>query len=339
MTASEAPETAPSLGVLQEVDDEHVTRTQLVRAALELEVIPAVAAGHRHVEEVARATGCSMAGMRALLDGLCALKLLRSSDGGYALSDTAEAYLVPGSPSYCAPIFLDDLRAWDRFTETVRTGRVPRDYGSDESDRVWAAWAAHQLRNWPNDLPTYQARWEGLGITAASMPRVRILDVGCGSALPTLALAMDHPRATVTGLDRESVIEVARRLAETLGVGSRAQFVAGDVTTLRRLSGPFDVVFFGHVFKFLDSDEVGASLRDARRLLTPGGRVVIVEVLGDPGNYENTDQYLVAAWVFNVAPRGRIYALADYAAMLGEAGFGPARRLEDTSWLQAEARA
>ncbi len=332
-------ESAPTLGILSEVDDDHVPRTQIVRAALELEVIPAVAAGNHDTDAIARATGCSTVGMRVLLDGLCAVRLLRWSDGAYDLTPTSEAYLDPGSPAFCAEIFLDDLRAWDRFTETVRTGQMPTDFASASSDRMWAAWAAHELRNWPNDLPIYRDRWQCLGVTAASMPDARVLDVGCGSSLATLALALDLPRATVTGLDRKPVIEVAGRLADALGVGSRASFVPGDVTSLRDLSGTYDIVFSGHVFKFLDPDQIGEALRQARRLLGPGGRVVISEVLANPGDYEDPDPYLVAAWVYNVAPRGRIYAIADYNAMLCEAGFGPARRLEGTSWFQADAAA
>lgn len=336
MTTSTAPETAPTLGIISQVDDDHVIKTQIVRAALELEVVPAIAAGHHDAGSIARATSCSSAGVRALLDAMCVVGLLRWSEDGYALTPTAEAYLVPSSPAYCAPIFLDDLRAWDGFVDTIRTGLVQRDYASAESDRIWAAYAAHQLANWPNDLPIYRARWKALGITAASMPGPRVLDVGCGSALPTLALAVDIPGATVTGLDRRPVIEVAGRLAETLGVESRASFVAGDVTSLQGLAGSFDIVHFGHMFKFLDPDEIRMALRQAHRLLTPAGRVVICEVFGQTRDYSDADQYLTAVWVFNVAPKGRIYTLAEYAAMLGEAGFRQPRRLEGAPWLQAE---
>ena len=142
MTIEAELEGAPSLGILAEVDDDHVIKTQVLRAALELDVIPAIAAGHHDVDSIARATGCSPAGMRLLLDSLCAVKLLRPSNGGYALTPTAEAYVDPASPACCAEIYLDDLRAWDRFTENVRTGRLERDYGGPGSDRVWAAWAA-----------------------------------------------------------------------------------------------------------------------------------------------------------------------------------------------------
>jgi len=204
----------PSLGILQGVDDVHVIKSQIVRTALELEVIPAVAAGHHDVAAIAAATDCSPAGMHILLDGLCALGLLRWSDGTYALTPTAEAYLVPGKPTYCAPLYLDDLRSWDHFTQHVRSGQVRIDYAAADATGLWVAYAASHLLSWPDDVAFYGARWSALGITAASVPGARVLDVGCGPAIASLVLALDDPTATVTGLDRGPVVEVAARVAE-----------------------------------------------------------------------------------------------------------------------------
>jgi ubiquinone/menaquinone biosynthesis C-methylase UbiE len=338
VTQSAVSGTIPSLGILDEVDNVFVIKAQIVRTALELEVIPAVAAGHRDAESIARATGCSQAGMRVLLDGLCALGLLSWAEGAYALTPTAEAYLVPGKPTYCAPMYLDDLRAWDQFTANIRSGQVRTDYASADASGLWAAYAASHLLTWPEDLAVYRARWSALGITAASMPGARVLDVGCGPAIASLVLALDDPTATVTGVDRGPVIEAAGRIAEAMGVASRASFVAGDVTTLQGLDGLFDVVFFGWVLHFLDPIEIASTMRQVHRLLAPSGRIVILELLPTPGVFDDPDPYLTAAWLFNVARRGRVYTLEGYAAMLAEAGFGPARRLEGAPWLQAERR-
>jgi ubiquinone/menaquinone biosynthesis C-methylase UbiE len=338
MTQAVVPDPIPSLGILEEVDNVFMIEAQIVRTALELEVIPAVAAGHADADSIAAATGCSRAGMRILLDGLCALGLLRWSAGAYALTPTAEAYLVPGKPTYCAGLYLYDLRAWDHFTETIRSGQVRTDYASADATGLWVAYAASHLLTWPDDLAVYRARWSALGVTAASMPGARVLDVGCGPAIASLVLALDHPTASVTGIDRGPVVEVARHVAEAMGVVSRASFVAGDVTALRDLDGPFDLVFFGWVLHFLDPLEIASTLRQAHRLLAPSGRIVILEVLPTPGEFDNPDPYLTAAWLFNVARRGRVYTFDEYAAMLAEAGFGPARRLEGAPWLQAERR-
>jgi ubiquinone/menaquinone biosynthesis C-methylase UbiE len=336
VTQSVVPQTAPSLGLLEEVDDVLALKVQVVRAALELEVVPAVAAGHRDAESVALATGCSVVGMRILLDGLCALGLLNWSDGAYSLSPTAEAYLVPGKPTYCARMFLDDLRAGDHFAENIRTGQVPTDFASADSAGSWVAYAASSLITWPGDVAAYRERWLAVGVTAASVPGARILDVGCGSAIVSLVLALDDPTAMVTGIDWGRVIEVASRLAEAMGVAPQASFVAGDVTALGDLDGPFDIVFLGYVLHFLDPIEIGSTLRQLHRLLAPSGRIVIREVFSTPGVFDDPSPYLDAVWLYNVARRGRVYTFEEYASMLAEAGFGSARRLEGTPWLQAE---
>jgi SAM-dependent methyltransferase len=336
MTQPVVSGTIPSFGILEEVDDVLALKVQVVRAALELEVIPAVAAGHRDADSVALATGCSLAGMRILLDGLCALGLLGWSDAAYSLTPTAEAYLVPGKPTYSAGRFLDDLRAGDHFTENIRTGQVQTDFASADAAGLWVAYGASNLITWPGEVDAYRERWSAIGVTAESMPGARVLDVGCGSAIVSLVLTLGDPTARVTGIDRGPVVEVAGRLAEAMGVGSQASFVAGDVTTLGDLDGPFDIVFFGYVFHFLDSIEIGSTLRQVHRLLAPSGRIVIREVLPTPGVFDDPSPYLDAVWLYNVARRGRVYTLEEYGAMLAEAGFGPARRLEGTPWFQAE---
>ena len=337
MTQSVVSGTIPSLGILEEVDDVLATKVQIVRAALELEVIPAVAAGHRDAESIARATGCSPAGMRILLDGLCALGLLRWSDGAYSLtpdgggvSRSREAHLLRPR---CSSTTSEPGITSPRTSGAARSGPTMR-----RPTPPGCGWPTPPLSllTWPDDLAIYRARWSALGVTAASMPGARVLDVGCGPAIASLVLALDDPTASVTGIDRGPVVEVAGRVAEAMGVASRASFVAGDVTTLQGLDGPFDVVFFGWVLHFLDPIEIGSTLRQVHRLLAPSGRIVILEVLPTPGVFDDPDPYLTAVWLFNVARRGRVYTFEEYAAMLAEAGFGPARRLDGTPWLQAE---
>lgn len=336
MAQSVVSGTVPSLAILEEVDNVLALKVQVVRAALELEVIPAVAAGHRDAASVARATGCSPTGMRILLDGLCALGLLGWSEGAYWLTPTAEAYLVPGKPAYCARMFLDDLRAGDHFIDNIRTGQVLTDFASADATALWVAYAASNLLTWPGDVDAYRERWSAIGVTAVTVPAARVLDVGCGSAIVSLVLALDDPTATVTGIDRAPVVEVAAGLAEAMGVASRTSFVTGDVAALRDLDGPFDIVFLGYVLHFLDPIEIGSTLRQVRRLLDPSGRIVIREIVPTPGVFDDPGPYLDAVWLFNVARRGRVYTLEEYGAMLTEAGFGPVRRLEDTPWLHAE---
>lgn len=336
MTTDQVLENVPPPGILWEVDVELASKVQIVRAALELEVIPAVAAGHRDVDGIARATGCSIEGMRVLLDGLCVVGLLAWSDGSYELTPTSRMYLVPESPGYYGELVLADLKAADRFTENVRTGRIEPDYTSADAGDLWAAYARAELARWADSVAPYRSRWSGLGVSATSMPGLRVLDVGCGPAIASLVLALDDPSAAVTCVDRQPVLDVAARTAEIMDVTSQARFVAGDIGTLRDLKGPYDVVFFGNVFHFLDPTEIDVALRETRRLLAPDGRIVLNEPLRSLGDFEDPYPYLAAAWLFNVSPRGGIYTFEEHARMLVDAGFAPPRRLEGAPWLQAE---
>src|SRR4051794_39778364 len=69
----------------------------------------------------------------------------------------------------------------------------------------------------------------------------RILDVGTGSGVIALSLAMKFPEARVTATDvSEDSLSLARENAERLGLTRRIEFVRSDL--LRNVSGPFDLI-------------------------------------------------------------------------------------------------
>src|SRR5580765_8109989 len=71
---------------------------------------------------VAKATGISLRGAQALLDGLTGLGLLTLSKGKYKNSLEASAFLVKGKPSYLGAmteVFLEDFGTWQKLPESV----------------------------------------------------------------------------------------------------------------------------------------------------------------------------------------------------------------------------
>jgi release factor glutamine methyltransferase len=60
-------------------------------------------------------------------------------------------------------------------------------------------------------------------------PGPRVLDLGTGSGAIALAIATEWPHAQVTGTDASAAaLDVARENAQTLGLGERVRFEAGD---------------------------------------------------------------------------------------------------------------
>jgi release factor glutamine methyltransferase len=138
----------------------------------------------------------------------------------------------------------------------------------------------------------------GKGLDNLRMASLRILDIGTGSGALLLALLSELPNARGTGTDISTpALGVARVNAERLGLASRCTFVTCDIA--EGLPGPFDVIVSNPPYIAHDDiaslapevrcfdpalaldgggdglDAYRAIALDARRLLAPGGRLIV----------------------------------------------------------------
>ena len=108
-------------------------------------------------------------------------------------------------------------------------------------------------------------------------PIGRILEIGGGSAAMAAAVLERHPQVSLTVVDVDPVM--VGGAAERLAVfGDRADARQADATAL-----PFDDASFDVVLSFVMLHHVGEwekALREAARVLTPGGMLVGYDLLG-----------------------------------------------------------
>ncbi|BCY07696.1 class I SAM-dependent methyltransferase [Actinoplanes sp. L3-i22] len=119
----------------------------------------------------------------------------------------------------------------------------------------------------------------------------RVLDLGTGTG--SLARLFATRGADVTGLDpAEPLLEQARRLTREAGLSITYVTGAAEETGLPDAS--FDVVTAGQCWHWFRGDEAAA---EARRLLRPGGRIVIAHFdwLPLPGNLVEVTERLIRA--------------------------------------------
>ena len=106
-------------------------------------------------------------------------------------------------------------------------------------------------------------------------PGQRILDVGCGVGVDTLALArLVAPAGQVVGLDySQTMVDEARRRSQ--GTPLPVNFEQGDVQRLAYPDATFDRCYADRAFQHLPDPLL--ALTELRRVLKPGSALVIVD--------------------------------------------------------------
>ena len=168
----------------------------------------------------------------------------------------------------------------------------------------------------------------------------RVLDLACGTCDLSLELLRQRPDARVTGVDlSRTMLTLARpKLAARLGDGGRAAgfpLVNAPAEALPFGDGVFDGAMIG--FGIRNVPDFRAGLAELRRVLRPGGRLVVLEFSTPPSRllWRAYNFYF-----FNVLPRiggfltGRErayrYLTRSVAGFPGAAAFG--RAMEETGF-------
>jgi Dimerisation domain len=188
----------PSLGVIEEISTLGLKVT-VIKTAMEFDVFTTIASGYQQLEEIAHATQCSVRGMRVLLDALCPLGLLSKSAGSYAVTPTAEAYLVRTAPTYCADIYLTSFQSRERFADCVRTGTPAIDLTAPEAEHLWVWYTAPYLLLWPELAEIVRSRWKSAGVTVQAISGAQVLDVAWGAGGQKFRAGSGRPDSSCAG--------------------------------------------------------------------------------------------------------------------------------------------
>lgn len=146
-------------------------------------------------------------------------------------------------------------------------------------------WALSYDRSWLNELVFYPSvracqeeiiRWQAAG---ARRP-YRMLDVGCGTGTLLSLVARDPNCELLFGLDYAS--EMVRRAAEKFGRSqhsAKLQALNGDAERLPLSDAGVDVITCCNSFHHYPHQ--AAAIREFRRVLRPGGLLVLIDGFRD----------------------------------------------------------
>lgn len=163
-----------------------------------------------------------------------------------------------------------------------------------------------------------------------------VLDIATGTGDLAILMARRLDGAAVTGLDlSEGMIEIGRRKVAECGLEDRISFLAGDCLHLPFADASFDCITCAYGVR--NFENLAAGYREMRRVLRPGGRIVVLE-LSTPSSpivkpfYKLYTRWLIPTVGRMVSKDVRAYSYlpesiaavpqrADMCRIMSEAGF------------------
>ena len=277
-----------------------------LRSAIDTGLVHALLAGARTPEDHAQSLCLDPRATARVLDVLVAWRLATREQHAVAASDELRAWAnaVPGGAELM-------LAVWSHTDQFLRTGRPY--LRMDAGDRGSYAQFVGALGRMTADAARQ------LADRIAAPPDARILDIGCGSGVWSLALAERLPGARVTGLDQLAVLDAFRARARELGLGERIATLAGDVHELA-IPREYDVVMIANVLRLETPDRARAIVERGAAAVRPGGALVIVDALaaGTPERERARASY--ALHLAMRTERGQVYSPETVMAWMAAAG-------------------
>jgi 3-hydroxy-5-methyl-1-naphthoate 3-O-methyltransferase len=293
-------------------------------AAAELDLFGALAGHPLTATEAARKRHCNRRGVAITLDALAAQGLIKKQGDRYSLlPGTASFLTLDGSKSILsmARHQANCLRHWAQLAAVVKSGRpAERKPGlhGEKGDREAFIWGMHNI----------SAPVAGQVIRAIEPLQFNhLLDIGGGPGTWTIAFLRACPSARATLFDLPAVIPLSRRGVAQARLSHRVRFVAGDFMK-DTLPPETDLAWVSAIVHQNSRSQNQCLFGNVFQALTPGGRMVIRDVLMAEDHVQPLPGALFAVNMLVATPGGGTYTFSELREDMESVGFTEARVLQ-----------
>jgi ubiquinone/menaquinone biosynthesis C-methylase UbiE len=301
----------------------------ILATAVQAKVFDLLDAGPKTVDELAKSSGNSARGLRAILNALVGFGFLtKNPDGSYALTPESAAFLVSSKPGYLGKFAefsgLRMIHNWLPLPDVVRTGKPATAVNQQDEGAAFFQELVEPI--FAMSYPATQVAGQALGLANAKSP-VKVLDIGTGSGVWGIGLAQQSPQVSVTAQDLPGVLEVTRGMAARFNLADRFKFLPGDFHTVDFGTG-YNLVTIGHILHMESVDQNRQLLKKTAAALAPKGTVVISEFLV---NQDRTGPPMGLIFAVNMlahTENGDTFSFEEISGWLKEAGLVNPRKIE-----------
>lgn len=295
-------------------------RSKSMFAAVQLGIFDRLRGEPAGCAALARELDANQNALERLLDACVGLGLLHKDGAAYRNLPVADAYLCRSSPQSLAGYILYSnqalFRLWANLEDAVREG-TPR---WEQTFEVPGPIFEHFFRT-DEAMRDFLMGMHGLGrlsspavVAAFDLGRFRkMVDLGGATGHLARAACQRYPDLRAAVFDLPRVIDFARQR-----FGGRVEFIAGDFFTDPLPEA--DLFAVGRILHDWGEEKIRRLLRKVHDRLPEGGALLIAEKLlaGDKTGPVSAQMQSLSMLV---CTEGKERTLAEYAALLEEAGF------------------
>ena len=295
----------------------------VVYAAAKLGIADHLAAEPRSAVELAGTTRTHAPSLHRLMRTLAGLGILTERDAQrFALTPLGEALKTgaPGSAratlmAFCAPSL---WHSWEEIIYSLETGKTgfEKAWGMP----VFEYFAQHfeEASYFSEAMVGFHGAEPPAVARAYDFSRVKtIVDIGGATGNMLAAILSHHAAPRGILFDRPHVVRDAPALLKARGVEERVTIEPGDF--FERVPAGGDIYLLSHIIHDWNEDQCLTILGHCRNVIKPDGLLLIVETVLPTG--DTPHQGKVQDMVMMVIPGGQERTEAEYASLLGMAGF------------------
>ena len=324
MSAAKPPALPPGILLYQMAIGHYVSRA--LDLAARLGVADLLASGPLPASELAAKTDTDAGALRRVLRLLASVGVFsEGEDGALALTPLGELLRsdVPGSARASVMLFagVGIQDSWKELEYCVRTGLPAFRKQSPDAD-AFSGMSPEETKNFDAAMATFAPGTSAAMAAAYDFSQFgTVMDVGGGNGAILIGLLGATPKLRGIVFDRAGSAERAREKLAEAGLSARCQVAAGDF--FQAVPEGADAYLLKHVIHDWNDEQATRILRNCRRSMKPGAKLLIAEGVYPPRIDQSLECRGATANDVNmlVVAGGRQRSEQEFRALYAAAGF------------------
>ena len=248
-------------------------QTAALNAALRLGIVAALEQGQKTVAQLAEICGTKPQGTEALLQVLVKTGMVEQFEDHFALSQASRL-----TPQALWAILFNQWTALESALQHQPQDPDEPEFERDQRQRKRYEQfrAAHSQIQWAATGVALKLT-EALGI-GSERRNLNILDLGCGSAVYSMAIAHHDPQAKVQLVDDQVGLARARATVNSLDIDGRIEMTESAELVFPGNNDSFDLVIVADQIHVWSPEMRQRILATALRTLKPGGEMAVIDI-------------------------------------------------------------